>query len=392
MTAGTKPSPDAAGDSTVSPRLVLALFAADDLEALIDAAFDMLRAAAVCDFVSVFYRSGGHGLLKQRDSRGRESSPAFMRRYLELTPALPIALANRGVTMVRTRGILPSSPALRRTAFYREIMQVEGWRHAVALCFWGDPVAESPVLVASTYRREGRRDFQKQQIASLVRAHSFLDCAINRLNEREKARTMRDGWEWTARDATRGSAIVDSDLRLTQANLVARDLFAAWNQDSAEAGRSQAAVNVPPVLLAACRDLHHEWQRLLQSDPDVTGVRRHRDVRHPRIAGLTASITMMGPATAGIADPTFVLEIDRRLHGIEIETANRSIPVLRKLTPAERAVAIVVADGLSNQEIADQLGKTVHAVKFLLHRVYQKTGVPNRAALVAVLRSRPRRR
>jgi len=50
---------------------------------------------------------------------------------------------------------------------------------------------------------------------------------------------------------------------------------------------------------------------------------------------------------------------------------------------------MVLADGLSNQEIADQLGKTISAVKFLLHRIYQKTGVPNRAALVAVLRSRP---
>jgi DNA-binding CsgD family transcriptional regulator len=58
------------------------------------------------------------------------------------------------------------------------------------------------------------------------------------------------------------------------------------------------------------------------------------------------------------------------------------------MTAAERAVAMVLADGLSNQEIADRLGKTVHAVKFLLHRIYQKTGIPGRAALVAVLRSR----
>ena len=67
------------------------------------------------------------------------------------------------------------------------------------------------------------------------------------------------------------------------------------------------------------------------------------------------------------------------------------MPVLQKMTAAERSVATVLADGFSNQEIADRLGKTVHAVKFLLHRIYQKTGVPSRAALVAVLRSRPNR-
>ena len=53
-------------------------------------------------------------------------------------------------------------------------------------------------------------------------------------------------------------------------------------------------------------------------------------------------------------------------------------------------MALILADGLSNQEIADRLGKTVPAVKFLLHRIYQKTGIPSRAALVAVLRAQPR--
>jgi DNA-binding CsgD family transcriptional regulator len=100
---------------------------------------------------------------------------------------------------------------------------------------------------------------------------------------------------------------------------------------------------------------------------------------------------MVCPNTTGLAEPTFVLELDRRVHGVSLETADRSVPVLQKMTPAERAVAMVLADGFSNQEIADRLGKTVDAVKFLLHRVYQKTGVPSRAALVAILRSRPNR-
>ena len=40
-----------------------------------------------------------------------------------------------------------------------------------------------------------------------------------------------------------------------------------------------------------------------------------------------------------------------------------------------------------NQEIADRLAKSLDAVKFLLHRIYQKTGVSGRAALVARLRA-----
>ena len=128
----------------------------------------------------------------------------------------------------------------------------------------------------------------------------------------------------------------------------------------------------------------------MRADPDATGLRCHRRVMHPRVPGLTASITMICPTTAGLAEPTFVLEFDRRVHGVALETPDGSVPVLQKLTAAERAVALVVADGFSNQEIADRIGKSVHAVKFLLHRIYQKTGLPSRGALVAVLRSRPR--
>ena len=76
------------------------------------------------------------------------------------------------------------------------------------------------------------------------------------------------------------------------------------------------------------------------------------------------------------------------MHGVALDTPDRSAPVLQNLTETERAVAMVLADGFSNQEIADRLGKSVHAVKFLLHRIYQKTDIPSRAALVAVLHAR----
>ena len=376
----------------VAPQLLLALFAAKDLDALIDTAFEVMRAAVTCDFVSAFYVSAGNGLLKQRDSRGREYGPAFMRRYIELTPAIPLAIANRGIKIQPTRMGLPSSTReLRRSAFYREIMQPQGWRHAVALLFWSDPPAEMPIFVTSAYRIEGQSDFSEQDIAGLEGIHPYLDCAVKRLYEREAAKTVRDGMA-AVRDETRGFAILDGNLLPVQANPLARQLCAAWADDGAAtaAEGSSQAFRMPPAILEACHELRHEWQSLLRVDPDATDIRRSRQV-HSHVPGLTASITMVCPQTTGLAEPTFVLELDRLVHGVALETPDRSLPVLQKMTAAERAVAMVLADGFSNQEIADRLGKTVYAVKFLLHRIYQKTGIPGRAALVAVLRSRPAR-
>jgi DNA-binding CsgD family transcriptional regulator len=317
-----------------------------------------------------------------------------MRRYVELTPALPTAIANPGIKLLDTRTLLPRSrSALRRSAFYREIMQPQGWRHAVALCFWSNPPAEAPVFVTSAYRSERQRDFSSEDIASLERVHPFLDCAVNRLHERESAKTVRDGMAMAVRDGSRGLAILDANLFLVQANPVACELCAAWMDDctGTHAGRANLGWILPPVLQAACLELYREWQSLLRLDPDATGNSRSRQVLHPRVPGLTASITMVCP-NAGLAEPTFVLEFDRRVHGVVLATPDRSLPVLQKMTPAERAVAMVLADGFSNQEIADQLGKTVDAVKFLLHRIYHKTGIPSRAALVAVMRPRQGRR
>src|SRR5690348_2648027 len=109
-------------DPVVTPERLLALFAAGDLERLIDATFAAASAAVKCDFAAAFYRTTDQGLLKARNSRGGVYDAAFMRRYMELTPAVPIAQRRRGVAILPTRSILPPPATLRRTAFYREIM------------------------------------------------------------------------------------------------------------------------------------------------------------------------------------------------------------------------------------------------------------------------------
>jgi len=374
----------------IAAQQLLALFAANSVEAFVDAAFLVLQGAVRCDFVSALSRSAGHGLLKERDSRGRTYGPDFMRRYVELTPALPLALANRGVKVLPTRATLPHcDEELQRTPFYREIMRPQGWRHAVALCFWGDPPADSPVFVTSVYRGEGQSDFSAHDVAKLESMYPFLDCSVNRLHEREISDAMQDALADTVRNEARGFAILNRNFVVVQANPVARQLCAAWVDDtSAACGESGSrGWDVPPAIATECRELYRQWQSMVHADPDRTDQRRERRVLHPRVPGLTAGITMLCPNAGGLGEPSFVIELERYVHGVALGTADRSAPVLQKMTASERAVALILADGFSNQEIADRLGKTIYAVKFLLHRIYQKTGVPNRSALVAVLRS-----
>ncbi|MGO9844174.1 MAG: response regulator transcription factor, partial [Candidatus Acidiferrales bacterium] len=55
---------------------------------------------------------------------------------------------------------------------------------------------------------------------------------------------------------------------------------------------------------------------------------------------------------------------------------------MARLTPRERDVARLVADGMRNQEIADKLNLSEHTVRNYLLRIYDKLGISSRVELV----------
>jgi DNA-binding CsgD family transcriptional regulator len=62
---------------------------------------------------------------------------------------------------------------------------------------------------------------------------------------------------------------------------------------------------------------------------------------------------------------------------------------LRLLSPREREVLGMAAQGLTNQQVAANLEVTVHAVKFHLASIYRKLGVNNRTEAAVVWLRRP---
>lgn len=61
-------------------------------------------------------------------------------------------------------------------------------------------------------------------------------------------------------------------------------------------------------------------------------------------------------------------------------------PSVVKLSPAEAAVVARVSRGLSNEEIARELGKSPATVKSQLASVYRKLGVHSRIKLMVLFR------
>ena len=111
-----------------------------------------------------------------------------------------------------------------------------------------------------------------------------------------------------------------------------------------------------------------------------------RRSRKRRVMVRQKDVPVIGPTTVGVSPPGFVVELNH--HAVDGTAAGPALssPLMNQLTTGERQVALCLSNGLSNQEIADKLEKSVPAVKYLLHRIYTKTSLPSRAAVVAALR------
>ena len=55
---------------------------------------------------------------------------------------------------------------------------------------------------------------------------------------------------------------------------------------------------------------------------------------------------------------------------------------IRLLTPREEKVVALVADGLSNREVAQELRLSQHTIKKYLFRIFDKLGISSRVELV----------
>jgi hypothetical protein len=99
-------------------------------------------------------------------------------------------MANPGIKFLNTRELLQPDALLRESSFYREVMQVVGFRHAVGMFFWNDP-PEAPEAIFSLHRGEGQVDFDDAEIALLDRLYPHVDAALLRVRVIEKERSIR---------------------------------------------------------------------------------------------------------------------------------------------------------------------------------------------------------
>jgi len=92
-------------------------------------------------------------------------------------------------------------------------------------------------------------------------------------------------------------------------------------------------------------------------------------------------------ALLGLIEPAFVAAL-RRARPVARADAATDAAAGAAISPREREVALAVLRGLTDKQIARELGLSVSSVRTYLGRLFEKTGASRRAGLAQAMRSR----
>lgn len=161
--------------------------------------------------------------------------------------------------------------------------------------------------------------------------------------------------------------LLDAKRGVRFATLEARRRCEQWNDSLDDASGFRLPDDVDSLLSSASS---RGW------DVGRSGV----CVIHPRRSEMTVTI-QLGTAMPGICVHGWYL-LTFAVRGSERAEAERT---LSQLSPGERRVALLVAEGLRNEEVAQRLQRSRRTVEYQLNVIFRKLDLTNRSQLVRAL-------
>lgn len=376
---------NAAGRPTLlDPKLqtrLLALHGTTESAAFLKAAVKLIEAAVVCDVVFVllhYYVEQGRSAAVW-GSDGRTFTDEYLRASMAANPHWHMLVENPGLKLWLLSSCYRSVKDMERCPYFKRYIAGHGMRHAVAMVFWNETLDAAECMLVP-HRTARRPDFSAEELALLATVHAHIDTAYRRIHRLQSAVCARKGLESFVEMLPQPAILVDWELTLLFQNESARAMATRWAGADRHVKVAAHSFSVPAVLLAALEEMRAEWTHALRSDP-CSRKFHERLLTHPRQPALRARLSMTPLRSAHFGKPSFLIRFEE--NGAD---GSGKIGTLTRLTPRERALALMVCDGKTNQEMANELGRNLNTVKSELHAVFRKLEIPSRARLMALLR------
>jgi DNA-binding CsgD family transcriptional regulator/PAS domain-containing protein len=365
-------------------RALLELHASQEMEEFWVAAQRVLHTALPLHFICMCLRP--FALMPSTVFREKApfASEDEFQRFQEVSPVAAHLSTRPGTTLVRMSDLLPD-PELVRTEFYRRFMAPHADRYFACLNFWNAGLFQGLI---GLHRTSAQRDFTEAEMALVGQLHPHFDTVLHRILSLHRERAVRLSLEKLLVNLPIATVLLDWDLRVTSRNRSAVELCSLWDLGPERAGceKHREDFQLPAPVLAYCEDFKAHWNPCLHRTcalTSPTGVY----FTHATQPGLRASVNLLQLDAAPLSMPMFLIRIeDHRPDATTRSGPGPSLGLLARLSQREREVAQLVAQGLSNDEVAKRLHKSVLTVKRQLRSIFQKLAVSSRSRLAALLR------
>lgn len=294
-----------------------------------------------------------------------------------LAVSRPFLCANPQVPLYTYSQIVSQDPQ----ALQRRIAQdepLEEWAEFVHLAFWDHT---RPMAVMSIRRSSSQPRFSHDELAFLEQIHPVIDAGLYRLRALEFERSRSMAMQQMLCGGPTPSLLFDADGSIVFATDSAINLWQRWNEgDTSPASRRAKARQGTDVDPSAARDA--VLPGLVGQCP-VEGSRR---LRHPRIPGFSAVIEPVRLQGSVLSRPVYGMLTFTECPVLAEDHPGSPAPMLERLSPSERKVALLVAEGLRNNEIAERLCRSRRTVESQLNSIYGKCNVQSRTQLLREMR------
>ncbi len=251
------------------------------------------------------------------------------------------------------------------------------WDESPQSDFWGETGLEALLDAGWTGDEAGLSEHGVQWLQRIRRG---LEEGMRRLRLLETERLKYSTFESFLERMPSALMLVGTDGSVMFSNASARTRCERWNESlSNQAMRLQNRLRrliedapVPPS--------NEPVQRLVYSIP------------HPNVASLSIRVGIDRQSPGLRTPPCYVIELLDAGEGGHADAepgtapvAERQTATLQLLAPRERRVAMMVADGMRNEQIAQKICRSRRTIECQVASIYRRLGISNRVQLSRLL-------
>ena len=346
------------------------LVKAADLDALWASCAAFITSSLPCHSCSLLFDIRGFHPLQGRHHLP-ESGGIAARLATSLDVAAPYLTANPRVRWYTFSQIASQDAAARARLEAQD--QTPGWHEFIHLAFWDATRLEA---VLSIRIRAGHTALSDGETAFLMDLYPLLDASLQRIRTLERERARSHAFETLLHEFPLPAVLVDGDLVPSWMSLEASRLCRRWSEDAEASGRLPRTIETPL----------RQWLEDASACPQSPGNRATLALQHPRRPDLRLRLQISSaPGRSSRSAQHLLILADGGPAAAVDATSPRVVPLLKSLSPSERKVAALVAAGLRNGDIAQQLCRSRKTIESQVSSIFRKLDVANRTQLARLL-------